>query len=102
MIAEKLLALAAATKNEIYDPEWNGGEWMIGAVETHETIENFIDSSDKYWAESTSPKMGEIAGMKFVAWKQMQIKKGAQRQALSVIDFGDARFAIDCDLTDFT
>ncbi len=51
---DALLQFAAATKNELYDPDWDGGD---------------------------SP--------------------GQQRRALSVIDFGDVRYAIDCDLTYF-
>lgn len=98
---DNLIKFAAATKNELFDPEYNGGEWMVGAVETHETIEQFIESSNK-WASCTKDKFGEIAGFKFVAWSEVQVAKGKQRRALSVIDFGDVRFALDCDLTDFS
>lgn len=98
---DNLIKFAAATKNELFDPEYNGGEWMIGAVETRETIDQFIESSNK-WASCTKDKFGEIAGFKFVAWSEVQVAKGKQRRALSVIDFGDVRFALDCDLTDFT
>jgi hypothetical protein len=98
--SQALLNFAAATKNELFDPEWHGGEWMVGVVETAETIEQFIESSNKY-ASCTNDKFGEIAGCKFVAWKEVQTAKGQQRQSLSVIDFGDFRVAIDCDLTDF-
>lgn len=98
---ENLIKFAAATKNELFDPEYNGGEWMIGAVETHETIEQFVGASKNY-ASCTNDKFGEIAGFKFVAWREVQPAKGKQRRALSVIDFGDVRFALDCDLTDFT
>lgn len=94
-------ALAAATNNELYDPEYNGGEWMIEAVETRETIENFVEASNSY-AECTREKFGEIAGFKFVAFAKVQLRKGHQRRQLSVIDFGDVRYALDCDLTDFT
>lgn len=96
----KLLAFAAATKNELFDPEYGDGEWMVGAVETHETIEQFVESSNK-WASCTKDQFGEIAGCKFVAWSEIQVAKGKQRQALSVLDLGDVRVAIDCDLTYF-
>ncbi len=95
-----LAALAAATKNEIYDADYNGGEWMINAVETRETIENFVEASNSY-NSCTREKFSEIAGFKFVAFSEVQVRKGDQRRQLSVIDFGDVRYALDCDLTDF-
>jgi hypothetical protein len=97
---DALATFSAATKNELFDPEWNGGEWMVNAVETAETIENFTDASKNY-ASRTKEKHGEIAGFKFAAWSEVQVAKGMQRRQLSVIDFGDFRVAIDCDLTDF-
>lgn len=97
---EKLAAFAAATNNELFDAEYNGGEWMIEAVETRETIENFVEASNSY-NECTREKFGEIAGLKFVAFAKVQPRKGDQRRALSVIDCGDLRIAIDTDLTNF-
>ena len=98
-----LIKFAAATNNEIYDQEYKNGEWMYYTTETHETFDNFVDSSDKYWNESTKAKFGEIAGFKFLAFSEMQIKKGAPRHSLSIVDFGDIRVAIrGCDLSDFT
>lgn len=94
-------AFAAATNNELFDPEYNGGEWMIEAVETRETIENFVEASNSY-AECSREKFGEIAGFKFVAFAKVQVRKGQPRRQLSVIDFGDLRVALDCDLTYFT
>ena len=99
-MTEKLAAFAAATNNELFDPEWRGGEWMVEAVETHETLEQWEESA-KGWNERTPMKSGEIAGFPFRAWKQVQAVKGQQRRAMSVIDFGDVRFAIDDDLTNF-
>ena len=100
MNADQLKNLSVATKGEVYDHEYSGGEWMHRAAETHETIENFVDSS-KNWQEHTTPKFGEIAGLKFVAWSKMQANKGQSRDSLSVLDFGDIRVAISIDLTDF-
>lgn len=102
-ITEKLLAFAAATNNKLFDPApgWSeDGDWMVEAAETHETLEDFIESS-KNWRERTAAKHGEIAGMKYIAWSQVQALKGQPRRALSVIDFGEVRFAIDADLTNF-
>lgn len=98
---EKLQAFAAATNNELYDADYNGGEWMIEAVETRETIDNFVEASNGY-AECTREKFGEIAGFKFVAFAKVQVRKGDQRRQLSVIDFGDVRVALNCDMSDYT
>lgn len=97
---DALNKFAAATNNELFDPEFMGGDWMINAVETRETIEDFVAASNNY-AECTKEKFGEIAGFKFVAFSRVQVRKDDQRRSLSVIDFGDLRFALDCDLTDF-
>lgn len=99
-MTENLAAFAAATNNELFDAGYNGGEWMIEAVETHETIDNFVEASNSY-NECTREKFGEIAGFKFVAFSKVQLRKGDTRRALSVIDFGDVRYALDTDLTDF-
>ena len=91
-------ALNAATNNDLYNAEYGG--WMVGAEETHETIEQFIDSS-RTWAQASIERHGEIGGFKFVAWAEMQASKGQQRRALSVVDLGDVRIALDVDLTDY-
>lgn len=100
MNQENLIKFAAATNNDIYDPEYNGGEWMVKAVETHETIEQFIESSEK-WKESGAMKAGEIAGFKFVFWPNVQTAAGQQRRDVSVIDFGDIRIVLNDDITNF-
>ncbi len=99
--AQALRTFAAATSNELYDPDYNGGEWMIEAVETQESIADFVAASANY-QESTAPKFGEIAGFKFVAFSKVQVRKGDQRRELSVVDFGFARFALNADLTNFS
>ena len=100
-MTEKLEAFAEATNNELFDADPRFNEWMVDAVETHETIENFIESS-KGWAEkSTNMESGEIAGFKFVSWNKVQVRKGDQRRSLSVIDFGDIRFALETNLSNF-
>ncbi len=97
---EALKTFAAATNNELFDAEYKGGEWMVEAVETAETIEQFIESSAR-WSERSAMKRGVIAGFPFVAWKQVQAVKGQPRRSMSVVDLGSARFAIDTDLTNF-
>ncbi|CAM3836088.1 DUF2958 domain-containing protein [Castellaniella denitrificans] len=99
--AQALRTFAAATNNELYDPDYNGGEWMIEAVETQESIADFVAASANY-QESTAPKFGEIAGFKFVAFSKVQVRKGDQRRELSVVDFGYARFTLNTDLTNFS
>ncbi len=101
---DALKMFAKATCNELYDATIgrSGAElgWMVGAVETHETIENFVEASNSY-NECTAPKFGTLAGFAFVAFKRAQPRKGDERRSLSVIDLGDVRYAIDCDLTVF-
>ena len=92
-MTEKLESFAAAVNNELFDPEYKGGEWMVEAVETQETLKQFIESSMK-WAECSAMKAGEIAGFPFCSWKSAQAVKGQPRQSMSVIDFGDVRFAL--------
>ena len=95
-----LQTFAAATNNELFDPEYNGGEWMVEAVETRETIDHFVAATAGY-NSCTKDKFGEIAGFKFVAYTEVQVRKGDRRRTLSVIDFGDVRYALDVDLTDY-
>ena len=98
---EKLAALAKATNNELYDPEYQGGVWMTRHVETRETLANW-EASCKLWAERTATQRGEIAGMPFLAWRVAQARKGQPRDPMSVIDFGDVRIALPgTDLTVF-
>lgn len=100
MNKENLIKFGIATNNELFDKDYKDGEWMVRAVETHETIDNFVESSKK-WVEKSKEKTGEIAGFRFVAWANCQAAKGQPRKELSVVDFGDIRFAIDADLTNF-
>jgi hypothetical protein len=99
-ITEKLADLCVATNGEIYYSEWDGGAWMHEAVETQETIENWIESSAT-WNERSAMKRGEIANMPFVSWENVQVRKGDQRKSISVLDFGDCRYVISQDLTVF-
>ena len=95
---EQLKAFAAATHNEFCDPEYKDGKWLVGAVETLETLEQFVESSRK-WAMHTAPKSGEIGGFKFIAWNSCQGRTGQARRSMSVVDLGDVRFAIEADLS---
>lgn len=95
---DKINALNSAANGDLYDAEYGG--WMVDATETHETIEQFIESSQG-WAEATAEQYGEIAGFKFVSWSEVQAAKGQPRRALSVVDLGDVRLALDLDLTDY-
>ncbi len=94
---KKLAAFDEATSEELHDPEY---DWMVEAVETHETLADFEDSAKNYSERAWSGR-GEIAGFPFIAWSKIQVSKGDTRRALSVIDFGDRRFALDADLTNF-
>ena len=101
MTTENLKKFAAATNNELFDADYKDGEWMVEFVETHETLEQFEESS-KGWNERTAMKTGDIAGFPFRAWKTAQAVKGQPRQSMSVIDLGDVRIALPgTDLTVF-
>lgn len=101
MNANQAKALSEATRGFVFDHEYKGGEWMFRAVETAETIEQYVESSTQ-WSVRCAPHFGEIAGMKFVSWRNMQGRPGQPRASLTVLDFGDHRVAIhDCDLADY-
>ena len=91
-----IAAFAAATNNDVYDAEYNGGEWMVDAVETHETLEQF-EQSAKNWNERSGFQRGEIVGLKYICWTSCQAHRGQPRRSMWVIDFGDVRYAIDAD-----
>lgn len=97
-------AFAAATRGELYKTKLDqNGEpwgWMVKAVETSETIEDFLEAAKNY-RECSAPKRGEIAGFPFVAFSSVQPRRGMPRRALSVVDFGERRMALDVDLTFF-
>lgn len=103
-MTEKLAAFSAATNNELFDVDLQKDGtpygWQVEAVETHETLEMWEESS-KGWNERSAMKSGEIAGFPFRTWAKCQAVKGQQRRSMSVVDFGDVRFAIDTDLTNF-
>lgn len=97
---DNLKKFAEATNGELYDPDWKGGSWSCEAVETQETLDQYAESS-KDWASSTVEQRGEIAGFPFIAWKQVQAVAGQPRRAVSVIDFGTVRIAVDAFIPHF-
>ena len=98
--AEKLLEISKATNGNVYDADFEGGTWMMESVKTHETIDQFIESSQN-WNERSAMQRGTVGGCPFVVWKNVQVRKGAQRRSMAVIDLGDVRYAIDAELGDF-
>jgi hypothetical protein len=97
---QNIAAFAAATNNELFDADYKGGTWMIDAVQTSETIDQIIDSA-KNWAEKSTPTHGVIAGFPFVSYSKMQARRGDARRSLSVVDFGDVRYVLECNLSHF-
>ncbi len=97
-----ITAFAAATKGDLYETKLDqNGEpwgWMIEAVETQESIEDYLEAANGY-RECSAPQRGEIAGFPFVAFRSVQLRRGMPRRALSVIDLGQCRYALDVDLT---
>jgi len=90
----KIAALAAATKEDLYDVAYGG--WLMKAVESAETLDDFAAAAPHY-AERTAEKRGVVAGMPFIGWAEVQVRKGDQRRSLTVIDFGDRRVALDLE-----
>lgn len=97
---QNIAAFAAATNNELFDADYNGGTWMIHAVETSETLGQIVDSA-KGWAGKSAPNYGVIAGFPFVSYEKIQVRRGDARRSLSVVDFGDVRYALECNLSHF-
>jgi hypothetical protein len=97
---QNIAAFAAATKNELFDADYNGGTWMIDAVETSETLDQIIESATR-WAEKSPANHGVIAGCPFVAYAKMQARRGDARRPLSVVDLGDVRYVLECNLSHF-
>lgn len=97
---ENLKTFAAATNNELFDPDYKGGEWMVEAVSTQESIEEFVASSRK-WSLRIGEQRGTIGGFPFVSWKSVQLSAGRPRRAMSVVDLGDVRYAVEADLSRF-
>lgn len=85
---------------ELFDPEYRGGMWMIEAVETKETLEQW-DDSKKYWNECAGRVEGTVAGFRFLGWKKVQMEKGDTRRSVTVVDFGEFRVVLDCDPSNF-
>lgn len=89
---EKLAALEAALPDLL-----DGGSWMVEAVETSDTLADF-EAASQGWAECSAKTIrGTVAGMPFVAWEHVQVRKGDRRRPLAVIDLGDKRVALDDD-----
>jgi hypothetical protein len=97
---QNIAAFAAATNNELFDADYKGGTWMIDAVQTSETIDQIIDSA-KNWAEKSTPTHGVIAGFPFVSYSKMRARRGDARRSLSVVDFGNVRYVLECNLSHF-
>ncbi len=100
-IPPEFAAFAAATNNDIYDAELTLGQpWLVEAVETHETLEQFEESS-RGWAERSAVKRGEVAGLPYIYWRQAQARRGMRRRPMWVVDFGAVRYALDAYADDY-
>jgi hypothetical protein len=93
MNTKKLAEFAAATDNQIFDPELLGGTWLFDVVETQDKISDFIHGM-RYVKSCSPAKRGRVAGCDFVAWDSVQIDDGDPRQEMSVLDVGTCRYAI--------
>jgi hypothetical protein len=105
-----LRAIADATDDHLlHNLHPQGWEWLVEVVTTAETLDDFATASRSYrerrgaWLKSDTgdPVRGTVAGLPALAWAQVQVAKGAQRRALSVIDLGDVRVALDEDISEW-
>jgi hypothetical protein len=105
MIDRKILeSLEKVSEGEIFsthkDPEGVEYGWMYEPVETHDTLEDFERASDGY-AESSNPEKGTLAGFPTLFFDRVQVRRGDQRTALTVIDVGEVRLAFRADFSEF-
>ena len=89
--------LALATDGALWNRDYG---WMCEISVTRNTISDFIIASEQEWKEATEKKSGSLAGFHFVAWERVRSRRGQQRCALSVLDIGEFRIAINADLTE--
>lgn len=97
---EALQALHDATGGDLYDAVWENGAWMVGAVETADSLADFEVATASY-AERSAMTTGTIAGLPFISFKRVQVRKSDARQALTVIDLGDVRVAINAEVDQY-
>lgn len=91
---EILAKLEEVTGGDFYDSEYG---FMYTVEETSDTLDDFVAASAK-WQESNKVEFGEFAGFKFAYFGRVQVKKGDERDDLSVIDFGHIRMTVNVDL----
>lgn len=84
MTNETILAAFAAAGHEYIEIE--------DLAETTDTLDQFRDAA-KGWNECKSIDVEEYDGFASLEFDGVQVRKGDKRTALTVIDFGDRRFA---------
>lgn len=69
--AQQLLSIHNAVTANRYTASWGDNDWMGDAVQTAETLNDFIASSRDY-AECSVMKRGMIGDIPFIVWKNVQ------------------------------
>jgi hypothetical protein len=96
--------LAKATNGELYsldvDPFGVEYGWMYQPVETQDALEDFEKASANY-RECSKSERGTVAGFPVLSFSCVQVKKGDQREPLSIIDVGYERLCFRYDLSEF-
>ncbi|MFN3961352.1 MAG: hypothetical protein ACK4NQ_00065 [Fimbriimonadaceae bacterium] len=67
---------------------------MAEAVETHETIDDFIDAAFDWREWDRTLDKGTVGGCAFVHFGRVQALRGQDRSPLTVVDLGDVRVAL--------
>ena len=96
---DALAAIHAATSGDLYDAAYEGGTWMVQAVETADTLADFEAASSGY-AECSAIAHGTIAGLPCISFERVQVRRGEAHRSLGVIDLGDVRVAVNADLSE--
>lgn len=97
---EALQALHDATGGDLYDAVWEGGNWMVPATETADTLDDFVKASEG-WNDLGCVRECRVAGLRAVYFGEVQARKGDTRRELTVIDLGDVRVAVAADVSEW-
>lgn len=93
---------ARATKNEFYDPSYNGGDWVASSAALFESIDDVAIGICSNYTKTSEQKTGKIGGFKFYSWEKAKTySRHKNAGPVSVIDLGFYRLVIGGDMTDY-
>lgn len=93
---------ARATKNEFYDPTYNGGDWVADHAELFEPIDDVALNICSNYGKASKQKSGKIGGFKFYSWEKAKTySRHKNAGPVSVIDLGIYRLVVGADMMDY-